>query len=256
MIPVAITIGSYGLPAFVRLNIRACRALWPDAPILISDDKSEKSKEVEEIADEEGASFIGSSARMSHCTGDLQSLLNALAFAEAHGCIAIKISQRLVPAAMAFRDSFEAVMADPNVWFVHPGQIGINTLCRPSARFFARFSKLTDVIGVRPDRIDRSNLVNHYKEAVSCPATRFQQFIEVALDRYVAACMEPHRRTIEAWTNPVLGTPKAILRRTQSSVGEYSRLALSLGCPPDAQYPLNEWRELEQDNYKCLADVL
>jgi len=252
----AITIGSYALPSFVRLNIRACRVLWPDAPILVSDDKSASSGEIEEIADEEGASYIGSSARMSHCTGDLQSILNALAFAEGHGRIALKVSQRLIPASMEFRQAYEEVMSDPAVWFAHPGQIGENTVCRPSAKFFARFTKLTDVIAARPERINRAELVEYYKEAATCPASKVQLFVEVALDRYVTSRLEANRRTVPGWTNPVLGVPKSILRRSQSSVGEYHRLATKLGCPEKDQYPLNEWLELERAKYKCLADVV
>jgi hypothetical protein len=193
---------------------------------------------------------------MSHCTGDLQSLLNALAFAEGHQRIALKLSQRLVPSSREFREAFEEVMVDPEVWFAHPGQPAANSLCRPSARFFARFTKLTDVIAARPERIGRMHLVDFYKEAAACPASKMQLIIEIALDRYVTTFLAEHRRLIPAWTNPVLGKPKAILRRTQSSVGEYIKRAAELGCPAGEQYPLNEWREMERSSYKCLADVI
>ena len=46
----AITIGSYRLADFVRLNAAACRRLWPDSPILISDDRSQDSPAIEAVA--------------------------------------------------------------------------------------------------------------------------------------------------------------------------------------------------------------
>jgi hypothetical protein len=142
------------------------------------------------------------------------------------------------------------------VWFAHPGQIADNSICRPSARFFTRFTKLTDVIAARPERINRTQLVANYKEAAINNPAKVQQIVEVALDRYVSAFIDPHRKLVDRWTNPTLGKTKSFLRRTQSSGGEYIRLARFLGCPEGEQYPLGEWREMEKAGYKCLADVL
>jgi len=52
MTQISITIGAYRLVDFVRLNIAQCRLLFPDSPILISDDLSEESPKMEALAEE------------------------------------------------------------------------------------------------------------------------------------------------------------------------------------------------------------
>lgn len=117
---VAITIGSYSAPDFVRLNIRACRRVFgSEVPILVSDDRSNLSAEVERVAEEEGAAFSGCDRRRSHCSGDWQAYVGGCEWGRAcNADITIKLSRRFILAAAGFQTLSQISHNRGRIWLV------------------------------------------------------------------------------------------------------------------------------------------
>lgn len=102
----AICIGSYKAPDFVELNIRQCTAIFPDAPILISDDLSSQSEAIKAIAERLGCAYAVTDSRRGRCGGWIQALVNGLAFAEQEDAdVMLLIGQRFVPTTPDFVDT-------------------------------------------------------------------------------------------------------------------------------------------------------
>lgn len=259
---VAITIGAYKLTSFVRLNVLRCRRIfetttWGKLPILISDDKSDHSFEMEKLAEELDCDYSCSPARRSHFSGDWQAVTNAVVFARETGSeVALKLSQRVIPILPAFRTALESAMADHEVQICVPGQINRSQIARPSSKFYGKFGVLSDAIAIRANAIEPHKLIEIYRERSAPGRKPEESFAETSLGYLLAHKFPgPKTRVLPEWTNHRRGHPKIYLRKSQSSAADYRQVAAMEGMT-DFEPDLREWREIEEKAYRPRADVV
>lgn len=244
----ALTLGCYRLFPFVRLNIAACQAIFPDAPILVSDDFSPESPKIKTIAEEMGASYICTPQRLSHFGGDLRHLLSSIQFAEATQVdVGIKLSLRLVPATPKFREVAERVFSDPLVVMAVPGQIPHAQLVRNEQKFYGGFKILTDQVCIRRGAITAEEVLSTYRSRLASTVTK-DWLIETLIDNL----SQKHKTAIvDEWSSHQRDESKCFLRKSMGTERDYVQLAESLGLPKE-RYPLSEWLAMEgKQGYKA-----
>lgn len=250
----SIVIGAYRLTEFVHLNILQCREVFGDVPILVSDDLSESSGAIKAVAETLGCAYVCPPSRRSHTSGDLQSFINGAAFATQMGSdVVLKLSQRLIPMARLDKlilPHFE----NPETWIVIPGQPDLNTFARPSAKFFNKFTALTDIVAWRPERLPAAKLAELYRAQCSGAKQRSDQFIEVFWGTLTTGDYKDHSVYVKELANPQLGKAKAFLRKAQSHQHEYANLAAAHGIAGD--WTTAEWAHIEKKGYMALATKL
>ena len=256
----AITIGCYKLVPFIRLNVLRCRRLLPGVRILLSDDKSPESRAILDLACELDCDYVCGPRRRSHFSGDAQAIVNSIVFAEECGVeAALKISQRLIPVLPSFFGALERAFKDPDVQVVLPGRINKAQISRMSARFYAKFGILTDVIGFRRGAISPDEFLAVYRDRCKEGRHPSDSFCETSvgylLDKRFGG--DKHR-IIPEWTNHQHGMPKLYLRKSQSTTSDYCQIAAMENLPTDVStYDLREWREIEgAQNYRAKATVV
>lgn len=256
----AVTVGAYKLPHFVRLNVLRCRRIFgQETSILISDDKSSESTAIEGIAKELGCDYIVSKRRMSHFSGDAQAFLNAIVYGRECGVdVALKLSQRLIIVRPEFRSAIENAFLDPEVQIALPGRIPKHQISRPGARFFARFGLLSDVVAIRPTAIEPEEFLEIYRDRCAPGRHPSDSFVETSLGFLLAHRFPGNRhRILNEWSEHKLGTPKLYLRKSQSSTSDYAQVAAMEGMPYDvSQFDCREWREIEARDYRPKASVV
>lgn len=249
----AFTIGSYRLFDFVRLAAHQIRRLSPDSPILISDDTAPESHLIEKFANEYNCNYRGARQRRGHFAADFQSLVNALAFAEANGCdVAIKASQRFVFRKPESIEVFRKCFADPKIAVVTPGSPTVMTSHVRSTKGFAAFGTLSDVVAIRVGTITPEQLLQLYRARLLREKVQWASFIECLVDELHGNVFPG--RTIKS---PELTNPTAdpiYLRRYQANQQQYRDLALSHGFA--GQFPLNEWGDIERQGYMAKPVVV
>lgn len=260
---IAIVIGAYRLRAFCELNVRACRRLWPDARVLISDDRSDDSPSIEAMADNEGVSYVCSESRRSHASGDIQSFINGQVFAEqVRADVILKLSQRLIPVKPRFRELVEDPFRDPEVWLAFaPPLSGKMSVARQSAVFYIGMPILCDIVAWRPDRCSAKVILEAYRESAVRAGNRDthakarELFSENTWIRLVDTHFKGHAMTVPEFTNPKPFHQKIFLRKAQASEGEYKTLAEELGV--EGEFPILEWKQIEKPHeYMCLPQAL
>lgn len=251
-----IVIGAYRLTGFVRLNVLRCRRLWPDVPILISDDRSPESAAMERLAEELECDYTCPDKRRSHFSGDFQSFINGLVFALEIGAdVVLKLSQRCIPVLPEFRTAMEQAFEDERCQVVLPGQLNPQQIARPGARFYRKFGLLTDIVAMRADAISPEELLRVYRERNrGKPADSFSETTFGAL--LESNFRGPRHRLLDEWTHHRPGQPKLYLRKSQSSASDYQQVALMEGLK-EFNWDLREWIQMEGKNgYKPKADVV
>lgn len=251
----AITIGSYGMPDFVRLCIRATRREFGDhVPILVSDDASESSGMVEDICRDEEVRFITSDARRSHCSGDWQVFLAGGTWAGKCGSrIAIKLSQRFIPLAGLAKlilDPFK----DPNVDVVYSPMMDPRNAVRPSVRFYSKFNVLTDCLAWRVDAISPQELMDHYRSRVLGASHSNSGLVEFAWDDLIKNRFAGRAVAVDELANPVPMEEKKYLRKASALDAEYRRVAEELGV--DGRFDTREWFAIEGHNYMRTPQIV
>lgn len=246
---VAIVIGSYKAPDFIRLNIKACRRVFgDDCPILVSDDHSGSSGEIEGISDEEGCHFAGSSQRRSHCSGDWQAFINGAVFGRQTGAeICLKLSQRFVPVDSRFRDLILEPFTDSNVAITYAPQMSKKHLARPGIGLYSQFKMLTDCLAWRTSEIDPDMLLRVYVERQKT-GHKLSAVPECAWAQIVDEQFNGRAVGVEKLSNPDLYEGKCYLRKASATQGEYIRLAQELGID-GGNFDLREWNSQEGVNY-------
>ena len=264
---VSICIGSYRLPAFVELNIRACRAVFgSDVPISVSDSASPESGKVLAVTERLQTEYTHGVGRRSHFNGDMLACVQALEFGQETGAdIALKISQRFVPASIGFKAVLETVFSNPTVAVAVPGRPVVSPRFRPKGAFYSRFPILTDVIAIRAGAVEPAEVWRQYTERVVAAnnpglsrndqkAARIRQHVEVFWFDLLNSTFKGRHRIVPEWANNRPMQTKMYLRKTQAMAKEYEQLAKTLGMSP-AVFDLREWSEIEKGNYYCYASA-
>lgn len=250
----SIVIGSYKFADFVELNIVQCRKVFGDVPILVSDDRSVLSPDIQRIAETHGCAYVCPPSRRSHTSGDLQAFINGAAFASQMGTdIILKLSQRLIPLE-GIQDLILPPFENPETWVVLPSQPKLNSFARQSAMFFSKFTALTDVVAWRPERFTPSFIADAYKRQCATGKQRSDQFIEVFWGTLTQGDYKDHSVFVDQLANPTLGKPKVYLRKAQAHQHEYHQLAQTHGIT--GEFAVGEWAHIEKKEYMALAPQL
>lgn len=250
---IAFTIGSYRLHDFIRLSLEQLRKLAPDSPVLVSDDPSPETPQIQKLADSAGAAYLGARTRRGHFGADLQALVNALAFAEtAKADVAVKISQRFIFRKAEAIDVIRKTFEDPNILVATPGQPKVGDGSR-AAKGFGAFSILSDVVMIRSGALSPSDLLHLYRSRILREsAVPWASFIECAVDELHSQKFPGRTAKIEELTNPT--EDPIYLRRYQASEQQYRDLALSHGW--NGRFTTAEWAQIERQNYMCKPVVI
>jgi hypothetical protein len=251
---IAITVGAYRLVDFVRLNIAQCQSLFPDSPILISDDLSEESDKIRSVSEDAGCSYICSNSQRGHTAGDFQSFVNGAIFARDHGMLALKLSQRFVPALPQFHEGLlnECDHDGDAFLAVLPSRLHPNQVARPGANFYLKFGHLTDCVLWDPSVITGEVLQQHYNTGYAGHHSNL--FSELAWDRIRNDPCFPNVRRVDWLANHEPMKPKLYLRKAGSTVMEYADLAAKHGIKGD--FNLGEWKAIMGRDYKCVPRQL
>lgn len=248
----AFTIGSYRLVDFVQLGIRQLQKLSPDSHILVSDDQAEESKHMQLIAEQHGVNYKCSKIRRGHFAADMQSLVNALSFAEAVGAdVAIKISQRTVLSKPEALEVIQRTFEDPNICAATPGQPK-KTQGSRAAKGFTAFAILSDIVMIRVGCMTPQDLLVMYRERLIRERTPWSSFIECAVDDLHNRKFPGRTAKIEELTNPT--DDPIYLRRYQATESDYIRLAHERGFA--GRFPCDEWNVIERQKYQCRPVVV
>jgi hypothetical protein len=242
----AVVIGSFDMPDFIELQIRALRRVFGEqTPILVSDDLSQHSVEIRDVAAAFGVHHVVSETHRSHFCGDAQAICNGLAFAECEKAdVLVKVSQRFVLIEPVIREILENYFQNPETWLVLPGRIHPGSIKRAESRFFSNLSVQSDVVAVRTWKLRPSDLKNIYEERVRSKKSRHDSLIEALWAYLMDVTLNGHTVQAPELTHRFPGRSKLFLRRCQSEPGEYLQAAESLGMRWPGVPKLQEWRQL------------
>lgn len=240
-------IGSFDMPQFVELQIRALRHVFgAGVPILVSDDISQHSVEVRDVAAELSVHHIVSETHRSHFCGDCQAVVNGLAFAECEKAdVLVKVSQRLVLCDPIISQILEKkYFQDPNTWLVLPGKVHPASIKRAESRFFSNLSCQSDVICIRVGKLTPIALKDLYEGRLRAKQSRHDSLIEALWSFVMDVTLAGHAVQAPELTHSVHGREKLFLRRCQSEPAEYLAYAESLGMRWNGVPLCQEWRQL------------
>jgi len=249
----AACIGSYALPQFVELNIRALRHVFgAGLPILISDDISEHSGQIRDLAAETDVHHVAGGPR-GHFAGDAMACCNALAFAESEGSdIALKLSQRFVLCEPVAREILERYFADKNISLTLPGRIPPGTIKRAESRFFSSLAVQSDILAIRTGTISPAELKETYESRVRSNAMRHASLIEGLWAHLIDTKFATSYAFMPEFTVPYPGRAPLYLRKCQSEPAAYQALADRLGMKSQNWTPiLVEWRQMSNGYRPC-----
>lgn len=246
MLKLAFTISSYRLHDFVKLGLKQLQKLSPDSPILVSDDRGPESEMIRQTAEEHGATYRGSDKRRAHFAGDMQGIVNSLAFAEAAGAdVAIKVSQRFVFRLPQAIDVIQKTFSDPNIMAATPGRPRVMPGKGKAANGFGNFGILSDVVMIRVGAMTPMDILVMYRERLMREKVPWRAFIECTMDILHNEKFPGRTAKIEELTNPT--TDPIYLRRYQAREQQYRDLALSHGF--NGLFTLAEWSGIEGRGY-------
>lgn len=238
------------MPDFAELCAAQARELWPHSQILLSDDRSEKSPEIEAAAERWGCSYIVSERRRTHCSGDWQAFVNGAVLAEQEGCeIVLKLSQRCIPVAPDFRKRVDWYF-DPaigrNANAIMPSRLNDNQIARPGAELYLKLGHLSDILAFRVSVISPTVLLEHYNASLTTGWERGAGISEVVWGNIKAAV--PGVELVDWLSNMEPMKPKVLLRKASSNSGEYARLAERWGIT--GAFDVGEWNKIEARSYR------
>lgn len=249
---VAITIGSFLMRDFVELNLRQCRKLFPESPILVSDDQSARSDEIAELTGRLGGTYIGANSRRGHFAGDFMAILNSLSFAQAHECeLAVKVSQRFILRSEAARNLLLSPFEmNATQSYGLPGRMTVETV-RPGGNFgFTMMPVLTDLMVFRVSACDPVSMAEEYKHKVAQEwGTPTGTYIEAIANDWAHRRFAGRTVFLEEFTRHLNGREGGdlYLRRNQNHHRDYLELARTHGLAGD--FRLEEWQKLEGQAY-------
>lgn len=248
---IAITIGAFLLHDFIHLNIKQCQKCFPDAPILVSDDQSDRSPAIADISTSLGATYIGSNSRRGHFAGDIVAVLNSLSFAEAHEAdIAIKVSQRFVFKNPKCKDVIESYFLDEKYDFAIPGRMDINTLRPGGNAGFSMMPVLTDIMCFRLKACKIHDMCEEYRDKVRTQYhTPAGTFVEAIANDWAHSRFKDRTVFMDDFTKHTPGRPGGdlYLRRNQNNPRDYLELARQHNLTGD--FRIDEWGKIEGRSY-------
>jgi hypothetical protein len=248
---VAIALGTYRFTDFVRLNLLQLQRIWPDSPILISDDKSDQSDDIKKLAEEFGCAFSGSTIRRGHFAGDIQSAVNGLSFAEQVGAdIMLKLSQRLIPVLPKFREFIEQPFEDQRIRIVVPGRISSSQIRLPQSKFFSGMGILTDVYAIRVGSISPQQFLNNYLDGMKFGRFASALLVECSIGKLLASHFNGSSYISMDLANHKPSEPMAFLRKAQADPNAYQMIA-SLHGLTGGNYDTREIGAIEGRGYLC-----
>jgi len=252
---IAVVIGSYAQPSFLRLNLVQIKSIWPDAAILVSDDRSDKTEEIDGISKE--VAFVTSNHRRGHCAGKVQAIVSGLSFAQQEGAdILLFLNQRLVPVLPEFREFIESPFTDAKTNIVVAGRATKSQIKLPASKFFNGLGLLTDVMAIRVGSISPADLLKAYTDGFKHGAFFIGLLIEPFLGKLLSSFFKD-----SSYVSYNLCESKAdakaqsyvFLRREQSKPESYQRLAAQHGF--SGEFDVRDWMEIEPGSYRCRPEL-
>lgn len=243
---ILIVIGAYQLVDFVRLNLHACREFLPGCDILISDDKSERSLEMEALADEFDCWYTSSLNRRTHVSGDWQAFINGSAMVQDKSDTwVLKLSQRLIPSNHVLVALEELHRLQPEMKAFLPGKLDPIQIARPGARFYNKFGHLTDIVLFDPKTFTPAVLKKAYDEGYGT-GQKGDLFSELAWGRL----MQEHPCQRVPWMTNYEPSVKPFLRKACCTSAEYATLADRYGIK--GEWDVREWKQIEGPKYRSV----
>jgi len=244
----SVTIGAYGMPNFVELNIRSCRSIFGNAPILIYCGSCPEMHRVKEIADRFDCSFITENFNRSHFLGCLQTSVAAVAFAQANGCdYSLKSNQRMVLLGADVPERLEHIFDNQSIDIAMPSQMRAETIYDAKSKFHAGFTHLPDIIACRAANIDPQSIADDYAEQVRTGTSRNDNLIESFWKRQCEGKYAGRYAPIPWLSEPT--NPPIYLRKCQHKESDYNRAAKALGMP-DTAFNCAEWTQISGAAYR------
>jgi hypothetical protein len=238
----AVTIGAFELSQFVEAGVCYAREVFgEDTPILISDDVSERSPEIEAVATRRKCHYWRSSGRMNHFAGDFQHLMNSLSFArQVEADIAVKISQRFWVLSPKIRTAAEAIFADGKISLALPGRPAKEQIL--GEKSFHGFPYLSDIVFMRAKAFEPDTLRVYYQTKFRNGRKIWDCFVETTVMDLVSQNPEAHRVFHEL--TEVNGGEPLFLRRYCATPQTYAKAAARFGIT--GHFPTGAWAKLER----------
>jgi len=252
VLKLAFTISSYRLCDFVHLGLKQLRKLSPDSPILVSDDVSAESPGIRSHASQHCAQYLPTRVRKGHFSGDFQSLVNGLVFAQSQGAdVAVKVSQRFIFRRPESIEVLRKVFENPEILMVTPGQPKQVNGHNRAAQGFAQFTTLSDVVALRVSAISPEELLHTYRKRLLTDKAPWGSFLEVLVNDLHGRFGEKSLR-LDELTNPQ--PDPWFLRRYQHSPEDYRKLAGEHGF--GGEFYCGAWAAKEGRHYLCRPRVV
>lgn len=251
----AFTLGAYRLFDFIHLGLKQLKKLSPDSPILVSDDSSPESGYIKAVAAGHDAQYLCSRVRKGHFAADMQSFVNALAFAKAVGAdVAVKVSQRFIFRKAEAIEAISEAFSDPNILVVTPGQPKVGALGNGKPVGFGAFTCLSDIVAIRVGCISPAEMLQMYRERLLREKVPWGSFLECLIDEFHHMRFPGRTVKLDAITNHQNIEDPCYLRRYQNGSQQYQALAETHGLI--GRWPLDEWAALDGKNYLCKPLVI
>jgi hypothetical protein len=248
---IAIALGTYKLYDFVKLNLLQLQKIFPDSPIVLNDDKSERSEDIKKLAEEMGVAMSGSAIRRGHFAGDIQNYVSGLEFAQQEGAdILLKLGQRFIPLLPIFRTYIEEPFLDPNIRILVPGRISAAGIRLPSSKWYSGFGILSDCVAIRVGSISPKEFLEAYTSNYKFSRFSPNLLVEVFLGQLLATVFQNSSFVSMNLANYKPGEHPAFLRKTQCDPRAYQALAETHGLT-GGDYPCDEYAFLEKGGYLC-----
>lgn len=245
----SIVISAYQMADFVALNLAMCKQIFPDCPVLVSDDRSPNSEAIEAVASQYGAAYICTRIRKHHFAGDLQSIINGLVFAKANGCDAmIKCSLRFIIIDKSIRDLFEDRMTNHITDLIAPSKCKPGQIIRRESITFSLLPILTDCLVLKTDSISPEDLISHYRQKCSDSRVPHGTLIEALFMDLCHGEFKTSHHIEDAISVHQPGQPHRFLRKAQNNRLEYLDHARKLGIVGD--FKTDEWNKILGVHYQ------
>lgn len=245
----AICCSSYLFREFVDLNLNRLRFIFGDAPILVSDDRSPNSEQIEAVAAKHGAYYICTRIRKNHFLGDIQSIINGLTFAEQQGAdVFLKVSLRLILLDPQLRHDFENYFTNRPIDLAVPQRLHPTQTIRKSGMGFVQMPLMSDILLMRVGSIKPQELIDRYRKKVAeSVKIKHASFVEALFTdlkhEWGHRCM-----ALDELSTHVPGVPHRYLRKIQNHRAEYTDLAAKLGI--SGPFRTEEWSAIDGANYR------
>lgn len=238
----SITIGTFKLLPFIELNIRACRSIFGNSPILLYDGASENSKAIKELADRFDCSYLTEKINRGHFTGCIVSAICAVAFGKAnHSDISLKINQRLIPLSPDIPDRLEAVFSDPKIDLAMPTQMRGETIYDERSKFHERFVLLPDLLALRTSVVDAQSIADAYSDQVRNSTKQGDTLTEMFWAKQVEGPFKGRFAALPWMSEPT--EPPIYLRKVQHKEERFRQAAISLGMD-GGRFETAEWSSM------------